>query len=53
MLDPKPLVPPMRDIKLYHYRNTMAIEEGQGLPALDQTQWSTQIRFIVRREANP
>jgi hypothetical protein len=35
------------------YRNTMAIEEGQGLPALDQTQWSTQIRFIVRREAIP
>lgn len=53
MLDPAPLESPMRDIKLYHYRNTMVIEQGQGLPALDQTQWSTQIRFLIRREAKP
>jgi len=53
LLEPAPLTPPMRDIKLYKYRNTMLIEQGEPLPTLEQTYWSTQINFIVRRESNP
>ena len=53
MLEPAAIEPPMREIKLYKYRNTMVLEEGQPLPKIDQTQWSTQISFLVRRESQP
>ena len=53
MLEPAAIEPPMREIKLYKYRNTMVLEEGQPLPKIDQTQWSTQINFLVRRESQP
>jgi hypothetical protein len=53
MLEPAAIEPPMREIKLYKYRNTMVLEEGQPLPSFDQTQWSTQINFLVRRESQP
>jgi hypothetical protein len=53
MLEPAAIEPPMREIKLYKYRNTMLLEEGQPLPKIDQTQWSTQINFLVRRESLP
>lgn len=53
MLEPAPILAPIRDIKLYKYRNTMVLEEGQALPAFDQIPWSTQINFIVRRESQP
>lgn len=53
MLEPAAIEPPVREIKLYKYRNTMLLEEGQPLPKIDQTQWSTQINFLVRRESLP
>ena len=53
MLEPAAIEPPMREIKLYKYRNTMVLEVGQPLPKIDQTQWSTQINFLVRRESQP
>lgn len=53
MLEPADVLPPIREIKLYKYRNTMMLEPGAPLPAFDQTLWSTQINFIVRRESQP
>jgi hypothetical protein len=53
MLEPAPIEPPMREVKLYKYRNTMVLEDGKPLPRFDETPWSTQINFIVRRESEP
>ncbi|MFM7977171.1 MAG: hypothetical protein ACKO8U_19040, partial [Pirellula sp.] len=53
MLEPAAIEPPMREIKLYKYRNTLVLEEDPALPAFEQTQWSTQINFLVRRESQP
>jgi hypothetical protein len=53
MLEPAPIEPPMREVKLYKYRNTMVLEDGKPLPRFDETPWSTQIHFIVRRESEP
>jgi hypothetical protein len=53
MLEPAAIEPPVREVKLYKYRNSIVLEEGQALPRLEQTIWSTQINFLARSDAQP
>ena len=58
MLPPVELDAPLREVRLYHYRDSMVLGEGVAgvdapLPPQCQTVWSTQIGFLARRPREP
>ena len=58
MLPPVELDAPLREVRLYHYRDSMVLGEGVAgvdapLPPQSQTVWSTQIGFLARRPREP
>lgn len=58
MLPPAELDAPLREVRLYHYRDSMVLGEGIAgvdapLPPQSQTVWSTQIGFLARRPREP
>lgn len=53
MLEPAEIEPPIQEVRLYQYRNTIVLQASQPLPSFEQTAWSTQIVFLARWAQEP
>ena len=53
MLPPAEVAAPVREIRLYQYRNTLLTSDENAYPIWSETPWSTQINYISRRDSKP
>lgn len=50
LLPPTPIVSPIREVSLYHYRQSLNLAVGEPIPEESEIVWSQKNSFLVKRE---